>query len=203
MFHSSKIFKGFLSYIFLFTIFFIVSKEELTLSDLHKYHLERSPFKHTKHLSKKERLKKGLPPDRFYEQIYELTMDPVTGAPNPQSRIEIEKELKIAKSVPDPFAVPGDAQKPWYELGPNDAAGRSRAALWDLSDGSNQRVFAGGVSGGLWKNENVTSNLSNWTRVTGVPGNLSVSIIIQDPDNTNIMYAGTGEKYTFKQVCIV
>ena len=47
MFHSSKIFKGFLSYIFLFTIFFIVSKEELTLSDLHKYHLERSPFKHT------------------------------------------------------------------------------------------------------------------------------------------------------------
>ena len=196
MYHSSKVSKGFLNTILLFTIFFTVSKDELTLSDLHKYHLERSPFKHTKDLSKKERLQKGLPPDRFYEQIYELTIDPATGAPNPQSRIEVEKELEIAKSLPDPFAVPGDAQKPWYELGPNDAAGRSRAALWDLSDGSNQRVFAGGISGGLWKNENVTSNLSNWTRVTGVPGNLSVSIIIQDPDNTNIMYAGTGEKYT-------
>ena len=58
MFHSSKIFKGFLSTIFLFTIFFIVNKEELTLKELHQYHLERSPFKHTKHLSKKERLKK-------------------------------------------------------------------------------------------------------------------------------------------------
>ena len=60
MFHSSKIFKGFLSTIFLFTIFFTVNKEELTLSDLHKYHLDRSPFKETKHLSKKERLKKDF-----------------------------------------------------------------------------------------------------------------------------------------------
>ena len=64
------------------------------MSDLHKYHLERSPFKHTKHLSKKERLEKGLPPNRFYEQIYELTINPATGEPNYQSKIEIEKELE-------------------------------------------------------------------------------------------------------------
>ena len=88
MFHSSKIFKGFLSTILLFTIFFTVSKEELTLSDLHKYHLDRSPFKETKSLSKKERFENGLPPDRFYEQMYELTIDPATGEPNYQSKIK-------------------------------------------------------------------------------------------------------------------
>ena len=198
MFHSSKIFKGFLSTILLFTIFFTVNKEELTLSDLHKYHLDRSPFKETKNLSKKERFENGLPPDRFYEQMYELTIDPATGEPNYQSKIEVEKELEAIKSNPKPFVVPGESvAQPWYELGPNDAAGRSRAALWDLSDGSYQRVFAGGVSGGLWKNENITSNMSNWTKVDGVPGNLAVSIIIQDPDNTNVMYLGTGEKYTY------
>ncbi|MFL2611196.1 MAG: Ig-like domain-containing protein [Flavobacteriaceae bacterium] len=186
----------FLSACLFIAVTLLIKNEELTLTELHNHHLERSPYKDTKHLSKKQRLEKGLPPDRFYEQIYELTIDPRTGAPNTQSKIEIERELEDAKSLPDPLAVPGDAEKPWYELGPNDAAGRSRAALWDLSDGGYQRVFAGGVSGGLWKNENITSNLSNWTRVTGVPGNLSVSIIIQDPDNTNVLYAGTGEKYT-------
>ena len=35
-------------------------------------------------------------------------------------------------------------------------------------------------------------------KIDGVPGNLAVSIIIQDPNNTNIMYLGTGEKYTLE-----
>ena len=95
--------------------------------------------------------------------------------------------MEVAKSFPDPFAVPGDTEKPWYSIGPNDDAGRSRAALWDLSDGSYQRVFAGGISGGLWKNENIINSLSPWSRIVGVPGNLAVSIIIQDPDNTNCL----------------
>ena len=81
--------------------------------------------------------------------------------------------MEAAKSFPDPFAVPGDTEKPWYSIGPNDDAGRSRAALWDLSDGSYQRVFAGGISGGLWKNENIINSLSPWSRSFGVPGEFS------------------------------
>ena len=33
-------------------------------------------------------------------------------------------------------------------------------------------------------------------KINGVPGNLAVSVIVQDPNNTNIMYLGTGESYT-------
>ena len=196
MFHSSKIFKGFLSAVLLFTISFIVNKEEYTLEELHLKHIKNSPFKYTKDLNKHQRFELGLPPNKFHEQIFELTINPRTGVPDYQSKIDLEKELDLIRKGPKPLAVPGDAQKPWYELGPNDAAGRSRAALWDLSDGSYRRVFAGGVSGGLWKNENVTSIASPWSRVNIPIGNLAVSVIIQDPDNTNIMYLGTGESYT-------
>tara|TARA_B100000575_G_scaffold46385_1_gene33544 strand:+ start:3031 stop:9417 length:6387 start_codon:yes stop_codon:yes gene_type:complete len=174
----------------------VLTKEEYTIEELHLKNIKNSPFEDAKDLNKHQRFERGLPPNKFHEQIFELTINPRTGVPDYQSKIDLENELDLIRKGPKPLAVPGDAEKPWYELGPNDAAGRSRAALWDLSDGTYQRVFAGGVSGGLWKNENVTSDLSPWTRVNIPVGNLAVSIIIQDPDDTNTMYLGTGEKYT-------
>ena len=198
MFHSSKIFKGFLSTIFLFTISFIVNKEELNLKELHQYNLaEIDSNKHQK-LTKRERFERGLPPDQFHEQIYELTINPATGTPDYDSKLRLQRKIEEGKSSGAlPFAVPGESlAQPWYEIGPNDQAGRSRAALWDLNDGTNRAVFAGGVSGGLWNNGNITSGASNWTKVDGVPGNLAVSVIVQDPNNKNVMYLGTGESYT-------
>ena len=198
MFHSSKIFKGFLSTIFLFTISFIVNKEELNLKELHQYNLaEIDSNKHQK-LTKRERFERGLPPDQFHEQIYELTINPATGIPDYDSKLRLQRKIEEGKSSGAlPFAVPGESlAQPWYEIGPNDQAGRSRAALWDLNDGTNRAVFAGGVSGGLWNNGNITSGASNWTKVDGVPGNLAVSVIVQDPNNKNVMYLGTGESYT-------
>ena len=195
MFRFPKI----LSFFYIFSsviLALVLIEEEYTLEELHLKHIKNSPFEDFKGLNKHQRFERGLPPNKFNEQIFELTINPRTGVPDYQSKIDLENELDLIRKGPKPLAVPGDAEKPWYELGPNDAAGRSRAALWDLSDGAYQRVFAGGVSGGLWKNENVTSNLSPWSRVNIPIGNLAVSVIIQDPDNTNTMYLGTGEKYT-------
>ncbi len=195
MFRSSKI----LSYLYVLSSVLLaltILKEDHTLEELHLKHIKNSPFEEVKGLNKHQRFERGLPPNKFHEQIFELIINPRTGVPDYQSKIDLENELDLIRKGPKPLAVPGDTEKPWYELGPNDAAGRSRAALWDLSDGANQRVFAGGVSGGLWKNENVTSVASPWSRVNIPIGNLAVSVIIQDPDNTNVMYLGTGEKYT-------
>ena len=199
MIEFPKIRLGILRAFSLAMLSFIFTKEELTPKELHEYHLQNSPFKKTKNLSKKERFKEGLPPDRFHEQLFELTINPITGVPEYDSKVRIQRKLEQDKYIsPRPFIVPGESPaQPWYEVGPNNNAGRSRAAIWDLSDGSNQRVFAGGVSGGLWKNENITDGgVTKWTRVLGVPGNLAVSVIVQDPNNTNVMYAGTGESYT-------
>ena len=197
MFNSLKFNRVPFTFIFLMIISFFIPKDELSLKESHQVFLRIIDSNPNKNLTKKQRFEKGLPPDKFHEQIFELTINPYTGEPDYESKIRVQRDIETQKDVGDPFAVPGQSgATPWYELGPNDAAGRSRAALWDLSDGTKRRVFAGGVSGGLWKNNNITDASSAWTKINGVPGNLAVSVIVQDPNNTNIMYLGTGESYT-------
>ena len=183
-------------FLVVFSILFFIKDDGMDPKELHQYFLDNSPVKETKHLGKLERFKEGLPPDRFNEEIYDLTMNPTTGAPDYQSKLKVQQQI-IERSRLKIGAVPGqDADSPWYTIGPNNEAGRSRAALFDLADNEDNRIIAGGVSGGLWENTDITDPGVAWTRVTGVPGNLAVSVIIQDPTDTNVMYVGTGESYT-------
>ena len=177
-------------------LFVFVIDDGMNPKDLHQHLLENSPFKEELVLNKKERLTKGLPPNKFNEQIYDLTIDPATGEHNYESKLDVQKQIQ-RDIYSDRYAVPGQSvTTPWYEIGPKNAAGRSRAALWDLTDGGGTRVIAGGVSGGLWKNNDITDVTQVWTRIIGVPGNLAISVIVQDPNNTSVLYAGTGESYT-------
>ena len=177
-------------------LFVFVMDEGMNPKELHKHFLENSPFKEDVLLNKKDRLSKGLPPNKFNEQIYDLTIDPVTGEHNYESKLDVQEQIQ-RDIYSDRYAVPGQsATTPWYEIGPKNAAGRSRAAVWDQSDLGGTRVIAGGVSGGLWINNDITDVGQVWTRVLGVPGNLAISVIVQDPNNTSVLYAGTGESYT-------
>ena len=81
----------------------------------------------------------------------------------------------------------------WTERGPNNIGGRSRAILVDKRDPTGNTVFAASVSGGIFKTTNFTSALANWTVVDDHMANLAVTVLIQDRNNLNIMYAGTGE----------
>ena len=121
---SLKIFCGFL----LVGISFFWLSQKDSIEDLHRYHLENSPFKDIENLSKKERKAIGLPPNKFNEQIYNLTIDPATGKHNYESKLRAQEQLKINTSF-DRYAVPGQSvANPWYEIGPKNAAGRSRAS---------------------------------------------------------------------------
>ena len=170
-----------------------------SIEELHKYHLENSLYKESHKLSKKERFEAGLPPDKFYEQLYDLTIDPTTGEQDIESKVRISRQLEYQKtSQPRRQAVPGqNIVNQWNSIGPNNQAGRTRAALFDLNDLEKDRVIAGGVSGGLWVNEDIDANpIPAWTQVNGVPGNLAVSNIVQDEDDNSILFVGTGESYT-------
>jgi len=171
-------------------------KDELvSLRKKHAEFLENSPFKETLKLSRKERKAIGLPPNRFFEQMQELTINPNDGKLHDDNIFIVQEELKQKRS----FAkrVSGDdANNPWIERGPNDVGGRTRAIMFDPNDSNNRRVFAGGVSGGLWVNNDITSSTSQWSRIQNVPGNLSVTSITVDPRNSNTWYVGTGEQYT-------
>jgi trimeric autotransporter adhesin len=73
-------------------------------------------------------------------------------------------------------------------------SGRMSAVLVDASDGTGNTVFCGGVNGGLWKCTNfMTSADPNWVQINDYLSNMSISSICQDPSNSNILYASTGE----------
>jgi hypothetical protein len=81
----------------------------------------------------------------------------------------------------------------WIERGPNNIGGRSRAIFIDKRDPTGNTVFAASVSGGIFKSTNFTSPSANWTVVDDHMANLAVTVLVQDRNNFNIMYAGTGE----------
>ncbi len=167
------------------------------LREKHKYFLDNSPYKDTKRLSKKERKAKALPPNGYFEQLWERTLDPNLGYPNTKGALKIQHDLIAAnKNKLEQFGVPGqNATNAWVERGPSNVAGRTRGLLFDPNDPNNQRVFAGGVSGGLWVNNNITDANSVWTLVPGVPENIAVNEFAVDPNNSNIIYIGSGESY--------
>jgi len=164
----------------------------------HEQFLNESPFKTTKDLSKKERKALGLPPNAYNERMWELTMNPDLGYPTPFLVDPIDVNEIQAKTSP------GSAKSAWVERGPSNIGGRTRVVFFDPNDvGPNNgdgvdfnKVYAGGVGGGLWVNNNIEDELSEWQIVPGLAANLSVSCYAIDPNDSNVIYIGTGEQYT-------
>lgn len=76
----------------------------------------------------------------------------------------------------------------WEEMGPDNVGGRTRSILFDKN---NQGVvFAGGVSGGLWKS---TNGGQSWMKVNDLFESLIVTTIIQAANGD--IYFGTGEAF--------
>lgn len=150
------------------------------------------PFSKTLQLTKEERKAKGIPPNKYYEEKYLLEMNPYTGRTHPENLDALKEELKTMRAS----RTPGDGiDDDWEERGPNNVGGRTRVVLFDPNDATHKRVFAGGVSGGLWVNDDITDANSSWTQV-GIDENLAISCMAVDPNNSQIMYIGTGELYT-------
>ena len=176
-------------------LLFKISTAESKVDQIKKQHaefLKAHPFNQSMLLPKKQRLEAGLPPNKYNEQEYLNTISPYTGKTNEENIFKVQQEL-IDKKLSG--RVPGDASdNAWEERGPNNVAGRVRAAMFDPNDATNETVFAGGVSGGLWKNTNISNANSKWTQID-IPDNLGISSITVDPNNSMTFYLGTGESY--------
>lgn len=84
----------------------------------------------------------------------------------------------------------------WRERGPNNIGGRTRTVMIDASDPDRNRIWVGGVSGGLWRTEDVTQQDPQWEPLGTLFTTTSISDIAQDPNEHNTIYVGTGESYT-------
>ena len=89
--------------------------------------------------------------------------------------------------------INADAEKPfgkWQFLGPGNIGGRTRALVIDAKNPS--LMFAGGVSGGVWRSTNAGQA---WTPVGDALSNIAVNALALHPNDANILYAGTGEGF--------
>ncbi len=131
------------------------------------------------------------------------------GMPGAQSRMEWEllrqadpvsgtipagvraAELSYAKTLPQRLEY-SRTQAAYSNIGPYNVGGRTRAAAIDRSN--ENRILAGGISGGMWLSEN---RGQSWTKVTSDSAHHAVSCIIQDPRPgfADHWYYGSGEGF--------
>ena len=133
-------------------------------------------------------------PDLAMAQNFLMTMDPSVGRPTPERLPPI---MRRARKMNNYYkGIPGGVSTPWEERGPNNVGGRTRALIFDPNDVNGKRVFAGGVAGGLWVNQDITDANNSWQAIDDFWANLAISTMAVDPTNTQIFYVGTGEGWS-------
>jgi hypothetical protein len=124
--------------------------------------------------------------DRAMHQEFLMTRDPALNTV-PKERLLTAIDYMNSQRTTQPTALA------WQERGPNNIGGRTRAIMIDKRDPTGNTVFAGSVSGGIFKTTNFLTASPTWTAVNDAMANLSITILLQDKANLNTMYAGTGE----------
>lgn len=127
-------------------------------------------------------------PDLAMEQEFLMTMDPALGAVPTERLKKVHEKVKNKNKLKS--AIAGVE---WQERGPNEVGGRTRALMFDPNDETNKKVWAGGVSGGLWYTNDITASTPVWNHVDDFWDNIIVSCIAYNPTNTLEFYVGTGE----------
>lgn len=138
-------------------------------------------------------LPKPTRPDLAAIQNYFMTLDPIAKRV-PTERLQIafqETKSIISQKSANTFA----SEIEWQEV-PSNMAGRTRAFMIDPNDEAGNKAWAGSVTGGLWINDDFKNNGSPWLPVESFWSNLVVSCIIDDPNDSNTFYVGTGEAQT-------
>ncbi len=89
----------------------------------------------------------------------------------------------------------GQAKIGWQTMGPHNIGGRTLAVAFNPQNPST--IYAGSASGGLWRTYTSGLGADAWDYVsTGFPV-LGVSSIAIVPADSNTIYIGTGEVYSF------
>ena len=164
-----------------------------------QYRLDREEFindflakKQTVSYKDSKKLPKAMRPDLKGAHDYLMMYDPVTKTIPTERMLEA---IDFAEQKRSSLMYNNRlSEVNWSERGPNTIGGRTRAIMLDPNDSSNKKLWAAGVTGGLWYTNDITSSSPSWTSVDGTWGNLAVCSINYDPNDPNTMYVGTGER---------
>ena len=125
-------------------------------------------------------------PVKAWEQNFRATRNPQLGYIPRQSVLEAFKATKQRR-------LKNDGIIEWESRGPFNVGGRTRAIMFDPNDSNKRKVWAGGVTGGLWFIDDITSAHERWQSVDDFWANLGVTSINYDPNDPKVFYVGTGE----------
>ena len=128
-------------------------------------------------------------PEMAALQEFLMTMDPATG------NVPGERMLKACYQTKALSLLKNAGTFHWSGYG-TEMGGRTRMLMYDPNDATHKKVWAGGITGGLWYNANIVSASSSWIPVGDFWSNLSVRCMAYDPNNTQVFYIGTGEAET-------
>ncbi len=120
---------------------------------------------------------------------YFMTMDPKT------KQVPLDRLTKARKATDLAKQRSMDPMPEWTSV-PANMGGRARTMMWDPNDPTHNKAWAGSVTGGLWYNDDVSYEESEWIPVESMWASLSISVITYDPNNSQIFYVGTGEAET-------
>jgi hypothetical protein len=134
-------------------------------------------------VSNKKEIVKSSIVARNYLQT--LRSNQLTGMINPQWVASAYEQTDRLQSTRSANSID------WNVIGPDNYGGRTRALLFDNKDASGNTIFAGAVTGGIWRSSDVGLT---WEKVNADNQNLFVSCLTQGSDGT--IYAGTGEMFS-------
>jgi hypothetical protein len=123
----------------------------------------------------KEELKSPDQPDMAAFQEYIMTADPATGEVPTDRLLDAYKQTK-ALQVEQLATRNISIEMDWESTGAN-MGGRTRALMFDPNDSDNKKVWAGGVTGGLWYVNDITNINDDWIPVGNFWSNLAISCI--------------------------
>jgi photosystem II stability/assembly factor-like uncharacterized protein len=126
------------------------------------------------------------------EFIREWDMDSEGKLPTSTQMLAAEAKRKaLSTSTLAQQKAAGISPASWSFIGPGNVGGRIRAILIDPRD--ERRFLIGAASGGIWLS---TDAGQSYRAVADFSGNLAIGSMAFDPNNPNIVYAGTGESFT-------
>jgi len=125
------------------------------------------------------------------EYFFNLLRDPATNRIPPNIRSgELAYARTLNRVTDELFKTSLNSRFDWFEVGPTNIGGRTRALALDLSNSN--VMLAGAASGGIWKSED---RGNSWTLMNEPSQNLSVTSLAQDPrpGHTKVWYYTSGE----------
>ncbi len=143
-------------------------------------------------ISKKERIQGAI-------DDYRMTSSDIDRGVIPYDKLFAaidEGRKRLASSARSRVSRGSLSDPVWRERGPSNRGGRTRAIMIDESNANRNRVWVGGVSGGVWRTEDITQSNPNWEKLGIYFESLSISGIDKDPNDLNTVYVSTGESYT-------